>query len=69
MADILTERQSRAFSRLKAMMHTYLVERDVEKTLSFYTEDIQSIGTGAQEVTGFRGRATEWGGPLGFSSS
>ena len=50
MADILTERQSRAFSRLKAMMHTYLVERDVEKTLSFYTEDIQSIGTGAQEV-------------------
>lgn len=40
----------RAFERLKAMMHAYLVERDAEKALTFYTEDVQSIGTGVQEV-------------------
>ena len=46
----LTARQSRAYERLKEMMQAYLVERDVEKALSYYTEDVQSIGTGVQEV-------------------
>ncbi len=50
MKHTLTEVQTQAFTRLQEMMSAYLVERNAEKMLSFFTEDVQSIGTGIQEV-------------------
>ena len=46
---VLTPAQRQAFTRLRAMMQAYLVERDTEKALSFFTENTHSIGTGVQE--------------------
>lgn len=46
----LTPAQQQAFARLQAMMQAYLVDRDTEKALSFFTENAHSIGTGAQEI-------------------
>ena len=39
-----------AYEALDQFFHTYLVERDLEKTLSLLTEDLYSLGTGAEEV-------------------
>lgn len=47
---VLTPAQRQAFTRLRAMMQAYLVERDTEKALSFFTENTHSIGTGVQEI-------------------
>ena len=42
--------QTTAIQVLKDMMYAYLVERDAEKMLSYFTEQVQSIGTGKQEI-------------------
>ena len=39
-----------AYEALDQFFHAYLVERDLEKTLSLLTEDLYSLGTGAEEV-------------------
>lgn len=46
----LTPAQARAFHRLREMMEAYFVRRDAEQMLSYYTEDVHSIGTGVQET-------------------
>lgn len=38
------------YSVLEHFFHTYLTERDVEKTLALVTDDIYSLGTGEEEV-------------------
>lgn len=45
-----SHKQNPAVNRLTDMMRAYLIERDVEKTMSYFTEDVQCIGTGIQEV-------------------
>ena len=42
--------QTTAIQVLKDMMYAYLVERDAEKMLSYFTEQVQSIGIGKQEI-------------------
>lgn len=46
----LSDGRQQAVSRLQDMMYAYLIERDAEKMLPFFTEDVQSIGSGIQEV-------------------
>ncbi|MCI9576789.1 MAG: EAL domain-containing protein [Clostridiales bacterium] len=43
--------QINAVQVLKDMMYAYLVERDAEKMLSYFTDQMQSIGTGKQEIS------------------
>lgn len=56
MKDILTVKELPAFEKpelypvLDEFFRSYLVERDIEKTLAFVTEDVYSIGTGENEV-------------------
>ena len=56
MKDILTVKELPAFQKpelypvLDEFFRSYLVERDIEKTLAFVTEDVYSIGTGENEV-------------------
>lgn len=44
------ENGRRMYAVLDHFFHTYLTERDVEKTLELVTDDIYSLGTGAEEV-------------------
>ena len=56
MKDILTVKELPAFEKpelypvLDEFFRSYLVERDIEKTLALVTEDVYSIGTGENEV-------------------
>lgn len=60
---------------LYAFMHAYLVERDVEKCLTFVTDDVYSIGTGIFETAAGKAeleallRAEVAGDPAPFSFS
>lgn len=42
--------KSPVYAALDQFFHAYLVERDLEKTLSLVTEDLYSLGTGAEEL-------------------
>lgn len=46
--------KSPVYRALDHFFYTYLVERDLEKTLSLLTEDLYSLGTGAEEVAASR---------------
>lgn len=47
----MKERNDKKIYRvLNDFFHAYLVERDIEKTLSFVTDDIYSLGTGVKET-------------------
>ena len=50
----MCEVNSPVYEALDHFFHTYLVERDLEKTLSLLTEDVYSLGTGAEEIASNR---------------
>lgn len=52
----MTNTQKCACFRLKGMLYAYLAERSAEKTLSYFTEDVQSIGFGSQKAAFDKGQ-------------
>ena len=50
----MADAKSPVYRALDRFFHTYLVDRDLEGTLALLTEDVYSLGTGADEVAGSR---------------